>query len=695
MNDEAAAVKITCDVGGTFTDVVASSATGAVALGKSLTTPGRLSDGLLAAIGNAASAWDRDARALLRRTDLFVFSTTRATNAILERKTARTALLVTAGFPDVLVRREGGSMAPYDFSRAYPEPYVPRELTFEIEERTAEDGSVVRPLDETQVRETLAGLARHGVEAIAVCLLWSITNPAHEQRLAELIAEVCPGVPFTLSHQLNPIIREYRRASGTAIDASLKRLLPGHLDEVAAALGDAGFAGELLAATSSGGVLPIDDLARKPVLAAKSGPSLAPVAGCLYVEELQRDDIIVCDTGGTSFDVSLIRDGRIVTTRETWLGGTFTGHLTGLSSVDVRSIGAGGGSVAWVDSGGLLRVGPESAGADPGPACYGKGGSRPTVTDAALILGYLDPDRFLGGRLSLDVDAARAAMATLSGELGADVVATAEAVLTIANQHMVDAIKSITIDEGIDPRDAGIVAGGGAAGMGIAAIAAELGCRQVVMPRAAGALSAYGGQYSDIVIEEGRTVAFDTRSTDPDAADAALDEVDAALEDAARRLVEAGVDEQRIERYVEARYAHQVWSLPVPLAFERFEATERLRELEDAFHDVHQRVFAVSDRTQGVEVVYCGAQLRAEPAKPERPRHDAPPPAPPRPSAVREATFPGSGTCSAAVYHGSELHPGAAVSGPALVIEPTTTIVVPPDWSVGVTAFGDYLLERA
>ncbi|MFA4927390.1 MAG: hydantoinase/oxoprolinase family protein [Patulibacter sp.] len=687
-------VKITCDVGGTFTDVVVSDTNGRLALGKSLTTPQRLADGLLSAIDNAAQQLDLDGSGLLARCDLFVFSTTRATNAILEGKTARTALLVTEGFPDVLVRREGGSMHPYDFSQPYPEPYVPRELTFEIRERVAADGETVRPLDEDHARAVLRGMVPHGVEAVAVCLLWSTVDGAHERRLGELLAEELPGVPFTLSHQLNPILREYRRASGAAIDASLKRLLPGHLTEVDEGLRASGFTGELLAATSVGGVLPMAELAAKPVLAAKSGPSLAPVAGRLFVDELDRSDIIVCDTGGTSFDVSLIRAGDIVTTRETWLGGTFTGHLTGLSSVDVRSIGAGGGSVAWVDAGGLLRVGPESAGADPGPACYGNGGHRPTVTDAALLLGYLDPERFLGGRMQLDAAAAERVLSDLAEELGSTPVAAAEAVMTIANQHMVDAIKAITIDQGIDPRASGIVAGGGAAGLGIAAIADALDCDRVVMPRAAGALSAFGGQYSDILVEEGRTVLCDSADGDFTAADAAFAEIDAVLATSGATLRDAGVVDQRIERSVEARYAHQAWTLPVPLPFSRFAGPEQVTILANAFHATHERVFAVSDSSQRVEVVHCVGRLRAAPAKPPR-TAGAPADEPPTASARRTVTFPGAGAHEASIWTGGGLGPGAAIDGPALVVEPTTTIVVPPGWSIRVTAIGDYLLERA
>ena len=258
-------------------------------------------------------------------------------------------------------------------------------------------------------REVVRSLEPAGVEAVAVSLLWSIANPEHELRLGALLEEELPGVPYTLSHRLNPIIREYRRTSGTAIDASLKPLMQEHLREIEAGLREAGFWGELVAASSFGGVLPMDRLIERPIFAARSGPSLAPVAGRLYSEhELAGSDAIVCDAGGTSFDVSVVRDGGIVFARETWLGAPFEGHLTGLASVDVRSIGAGGGSIAWLDPGGLLRVGPESAGADPGPACYGRGGDRPTVTDAAVVLGYLDPDRFLGGAMALDVDAARA-----------------------------------------------------------------------------------------------------------------------------------------------------------------------------------------------------------------------------------------------------------------------------------------------
>ena len=446
--------RITCDVGGTFTDVVVADEQGDLFLGKALTTPERLYDGLEDAVTDSATEIGLDVRALLQSSDLFVYSTTQATNAILEGRTARTALLVTEGFPDILVRREGGRLDPFNFAKENPEPYVPRRLTFEIPERVDSEGLVYTPLDVDRVVQVLKTLSELKVEAIAVSLLWSIVNPVHELAVGKLIEQHLAGVPFTLSHQINPIIREYRRTSSAAIDASLKPLMQHHLRDIDAGLRKSGFDGELVAATSFGGVMHMDDLMRRPIYAVKSGPALAPIAGKTYSEsEAGLGQVIVCDTGGTSFDVSLVRDGRVVFTRETWLGEQFTGHLTGLSSVDARSIGAGGGSIAWIDSGGLLRVGPRSAGADPGPACYGRGGNLCTVTDSALVLGYLDPDYFLGGRMKLDVNAARRVVDEIAVALGQPLLASAYGILAVANELMVGAIKEITVDEGVDPRD--------------------------------------------------------------------------------------------------------------------------------------------------------------------------------------------------------------------------------------------------
>jgi N-methylhydantoinase A len=687
--------RITCDIGGTFTDVVVSDASGRMTIAKALTQPANLFDGLRAALARAAAEIGEPLAALLARTSLFIFSTTQATNAILEGTTARTAFLCTEGFPDILVRREGGSLRPYDYSREFPAPYVPRRLTLEIAERIDADGEIVKQLDESAAVAQLSRARELGAQAISVCLLWSTANPAHELALGGLIERELPGLPYSLSHQTNPIVREYRRASGTSIDASLKPLMQRHLPEIASGLQSEGFAGELLAASSAGGVVPMGELIDSPLWSVRSGPSLAPVAARTVAGgETGSGDVIVCDTGGTSFDVSLVRGGDLVFTGETWLGEPFAGHLTGLSSVDVRSIGAGGGSIAWVDPGGLLRVGPESARADPGPACYGLGGTRPTVTDAALVLGYIDPDQFLGGKMALDVAAAERALGELAGALDIALREAAHAVLSIANERMIAAIHELTVNEGVDPRDSMLVAGGGAAGLTILSIARELGCREVLVPRAAGVLSAFGGQHSDIVRE--MTAPFVTNSKEFD-----FDGVAQTLRSLRERMLAfeaelpgALAGEVSRRYFVEARYAYQVWDLSIALDGEEIADEAALARLIESFHDAHERVFAVREPGQKIELSQWKGRIVVETEKPplaaarELSQNGA---APER----RVAYFPELGEVEIPVHLGAALAAGSSIAGPALVIEPETTIVVYPGSTAHVSALGNYRLELA
>lgn len=686
--------RITVDVGGTFTDVVLTDELGGVSVGKAPTTPERAFDGIHGGLEVIAAERGREVGELLAETELFVYSTTRATNAIIEKKTARTAFLTTAGFPDVLVLREGGKASAFDFETPYPEPYVPRRLTFEVPERINSAGEVVKPLDEGSVRETARRLAALEVEAVAVCLLWSIVNPTHELRVGEILAAELPGVAVTLSHALSPVLREYRRASTTAIDASLKPMMAEHLRRVAADLEAAGFRGELLGATSFGGVMHLDDLAERPVYAAKSGPALAPVAGRVYGEaELGARDVVVCDMGGTSFDVSLVLDGAVNFTRTTWLGGTYVGHLLATSSVDVRSIGAGGGSIAWIDPGGLLRVGPESAGAVPGPACYGRGGERPTVTDAALHLGYLDPEGFLGGRMKLDVEAAARVIGELGEGLGISADEAASAVLTVANDHMYAAVAEITVNEGLDPRDSLLVAGGGAAGLTIGRIAQEFGCRHVLVPRTAGALSAMGGQFSDVVAEFSETHLTDTASFDFAGVEAVLEQLDRRAEEFAARLHARGIEATRTEYAVEARYAYQVWDLELALPLSRFRDEADVRKLADAFDALHERVYTVSQPGHTIELLTWKARLIGDLEATERLLSSAPP-APRRAEPRRRrAYFPETGWTEVPVHDGAALAPGDAVAGPALVTEPSSTLVVYPGMQARVSEHNNYLVE--
>ena len=697
MSSDAPGARITCDIGGTFTDVVVIDGDGRLTVAKALTQPRHLFDGLRAALQRAAEQLEEPLGTLLERTPTFIFSTTQATNAILEGTTARTGFLCTEGFPDILVRREGGSLRPYDYTREFAAPYVPRSLTFEIPERIDVEGVVVRELDRAAATEELRRARELGVQAVAVCLLWSIANPVHELELARLIEQELPGVPYSLSHQINPIVREYRRASGSCIDASLKPLMQSHLPRIASGLREAGFRGELLAASSAGGVVPMDELIERPLWSVRSGPSLAPVAGRAVARaETGSGEVIVCDTGGTSFDVSLVRAGDLVFTGETWLGEPFCGHLTGLSSVDVRSIGAGGGSIAWVDAGGLLRVGPESAGADPGPACYGRGGTRPTVTDAALVLGYVDPTRFLGGAMALDVRAAESAIGALAESLGLSPMPAAHAILSVANERMIGAIHELTVNEGVDPRESTLVAGGGAAGLTILPIARELGCREVIVPSAAGVLSAFGGQHSDIVREVTAPFATTSVSFDFDGVRSTLAELTERMRAFELTLPQGLAGEIQRRYFVEARYAYQVWDLSIPLDGEGVVDERALSALIERFHDAHERIFAVREPGQRIEMSQWRGRVTAATSKPplsasRRVASAARDAAPARARRSR-AFFPELGEVEIEVHLGAEMASGTSAVGPALVVEPETTIVVYPGWVAHVSEHGNYRL---
>ena len=346
-------LRFAVDTGGTFTDLIVSTPDGGLAMHKASTTPSDPVAGVLDVMRIAADAAGLGLADYLGRGEVLVHGTTHAINAIITGRTARTAFLTTAGHPDTLVFREGGRQDAFNFTVPYPAPFVPKALTFEIAERITASGDVQRGLDEAQVVAVLDRLKALEVEAVAVCFLWSIVNPEHEIAVGRLIARHLPGLPFTLSHQINPSIREYRRAMSTALDASLKPIMTAYMGGLDRRLREAGFAGRLLVVTSQGGVMDAIDVAAAPVHLINSGPSMGPVGARAYSPDGEKRTLIVGDTGGTTFDVSLVRDGRIPRTRETWLGKPLSSHMTGMPSVDTKSIGAGGGSIAWVDPGGL------------------------------------------------------------------------------------------------------------------------------------------------------------------------------------------------------------------------------------------------------------------------------------------------------------------------------------------------------
>ncbi len=684
--------RISVDTGGTFTDVVVTDAAGRFTIGKALTDRQRAFASIEAGLALAAAQLGVSTSSLLAETSMFLYGTTRATNGIIERKIARTAFLTTAGFPDILLLKEGGKAEPHNLQMEYPDPYIPRRYTFEVSERINAEGGRETALDEQALRATLASFPRRGIEAIAVCLLWSIANPSHELRVGEIITELLPHIPFTLSHQLNPILREYRRASSTAIDASLKPLMQQYLADLEADLRGAGYRNDILVSTSFGGVMHLADVVKRPIYLVKSGPAMAPIAGLAYVEaEGLPSNVIVCDAGGTTFDVSLVRDGKVEFSRDTWLGPQWTGDNLGMASVAVHSIGAGGGSVAWVDSGGLLRVGPQSAGSEPGPACYGRGGDFPTVTDAAVVLGYFDPAHFLGGRMPLDDVAARRVIGRLAEILQQSVERAAWAIVAVASENMIQAIKELTINEGIDPSDSALIGGGGAGGLNIVTIAQELGCRTVLGPRTAGALSASGMQFSDVITEAGASKLTASDDFDFAGVNRALAEIDARLAEFAGRLRERGFQNLTTQYFVEARYRFQVWELEVEVATDKFGHPRDVAALVQEFHQVHERVFAVHDENNAVEFLNWRGRLTAKVNAPTlEPSKDLTQVAA-KPDRIRQCFF-GHTHLPTAIHLGSQLPAGALIAGPAIIEEDTSTLVVYPGAIVRVSPGGRYLV---
>lgn len=686
-------MRFASDTGGTFTDLVVEDGDGRVTMYKASTVPSDPVAGVLDALQLAAEDRGLSLAELLRRGKTFIHGTTHAINAIITGRTARTALLVTTGHRDILVFREGGRVEPFNHALPYPKPYIPRALTFEVPERVIHNGEVLTPLDEDAVSRIIDELEAAGVEAVAICLLWSTINPAHELRVAEMIAERLPHLPVTLSHAVNPTLREFRRASATAIDASLKPLMGRYLGGLTERLRDAGFAGEIMVLTSGGGMTVAEEAAAAPIRVINSGPSMAPIAGRAYAMlEERADNVIVADTGGTTYDISLVRDGHIPMTRELWIGQPGRGHLVGYPSVDVKSVGAGGGSIAWIDSGGLLHVGPQSAGAQPGPVCYGRGGTEPTVTDAAVVLGYLDPDYFLGGAMQLDRAGAEAAIRErIATSLGLPVEDAAWKILELATENMVQAITDITVAQGIDPASAVLIGGGGATGLNSTFIARRLGCGRLIIPETGAALSAAGAMMSELTGEYATSLFTTTADFDAHKVNNALFALRAQCDAFVRRV---GKDVLRTEITViaEARYENQVWDIDLPLEVGRFRSAEDVSSLRAAFDAAHERIFTIRDPQSHVEIVGLRATVRCRLRPHDQFRLDGKAGGEAR-AASRPAWFANGGWTDAKLRRLDAMESGEEVAGPAIIESAFTTIVVDPGARAERSANGSIVIR--
>ncbi len=686
-------MRFATDTGGTFTDLVVEDDQGRVTMYKASTVPSDPVAGVLAALTLAAEDRGLDLKEMLALGDTFIHGTTHAINAIITGNTAKTALLVTEGHRDILVFREGGRIEPFNNTVAYPKPYVPRALTFEVPERLIYNGETLTPLDEAAVIKVIQSLKTENIEAVAVCLLWSTINPAHENRIGELLAEHLPDILVTLSHEANPTLREFRRASSAAIDASLKPLMGKYLGGLTQRLKTAGFAGEVMVLTSGGGMMAAEEVAQAPIRIINSGPSMAPIAGRYYtaLEGLERS-AIVADTGGTTYDISLVRNGHIPMTRELWIGQPMRGHMVGYPSVDVKSVGAGGGSIAHVDAGGLLHVGPQSAGSVPGPVCYDRGGSEPTVTDATVVLGYLDPDFFLGGTMKLNRDAAyQAIKSRVADLLGVSVEDAAWNIVRLATENMVQAIADITVAQGIDPAEAVLIGGGGAAGLNSTFIARRLGCDTLVIPETGAALSAAGAMMSDVTSEFASSFFTSTSDFDFEKVNAVLADLVSRCEAFVKRAAKH-VLSSRIVVVAEARYENQVWDIDMPITSNRFDGEADLVSFRAAFDDVHEQIFTIRDPNSHVEIVGLRATVSCKVRAHDAFRLE-------RPAAItaqrgeRQVYFADGGWAETRIYRLEALPEESEIKGPGIIESPFTTIVVDPQARFRRSASGSIVIH--
>jgi N-methylhydantoinase A len=652
------------DVGGTFTDAVLASA-GGLFTAKVPTTPADQSDGVMAAV---SLALDRAGAAPGEVTG-FAHGMTVATNALLEERGARTALIATQGFTDVLELARQTRPHLYRLCAARPAPLVPPELRFGAVERNSPH-ETLQPLDEAALANTVARLAAEGVESVAVCLLHSWARPEHERRVADMLAERLPAAHVSASHDLLGVFREYERTSTTVIDAYLSPLLRGYLDRLGDRAADAGLPpAEVM--RSSGGLTSSAEAGRHAAWAVLSGPAAGAVGAARAGALSGSDRVLSFDMGGTSCDVAVIDDGVVRQSSEQAIGG----RPLQLPMVDVQTVGAGGGSIAWADAGGALRVGPRSAGAVPGPASYGRGGREATVTDANLVLSYLSPAAPLAGGVRLDIEAARAAVGALGRGLDLDVLETAAGILRVADEEMLRALRVATVERGVDPRRYAMVAFGGAGPMHAARLAEQLGIGRVLCPPAAGLLSALGLATADRRRDVGRSLLMSEEEVAAGSASAAVSELAAAAC--------ADMPGARLEVHYDLRYRGQSFELEVTASPDA--AVSELRRL---FEEEHERRYGYRDpegplelvnvRVSAVQERLAATAMGAAPGPLERGR--------------RAAIFDGS-SLETTVLRGPAVA-GERCAGPAIWELPEATVVIPPGWGGAVDQHGTLALER-
>ncbi len=690
--------RVSVDVGGTFTDCLVLGEEGELRQFKSPTTPQDPSLGFLACLEKAAKDFRRPLAAFLADVDLLIHGTTLATNTLINENGAKTGLITTKGFQDVIEIRRGYKNIRASMYNVFVPPYkplVPRRHRLEVEERVLDSGEVLTPLNEEEARAAVAKLKEAGMESLAVCFLHSYANPQHERRAAEIARAAFNGGYVTASHDILPVWREFERFSTTVVSAYVGPVVERYLNALVKRLEESGFKKNLLLMLSSGLVETVAHCVPRAVLLIGSGPAAAP-AGAAYIgESTGRRSLISIDMGGTSLDVCLIRDGEIPTTTESWVGE----ERVAIKMVDIHSAGAGGGSIAWVDSLGLLRVGPHSAGAEPGPTCYGRGGKEPTVTDADLLLGYVPADFFLGGEIQLAREKAEEAVKKIAQPLGMSVAQAAQAIFTTVNSFMADQITEVSTKLGYDVRDFALVVGGGAGPVHGAAIAELLSIPAVLIPSVAAAYSAFGMFAMDVGRNYARSYICGAKNIDVEKVNRLYDEMEAEAV-AGFRANGIAPAEVVFRRSAEMRYGGQFHEVEVELMGSTSSpqgggfTAEQLEVTVNEFHRQHEKLYTFRMPWKAAE--FLTFRLRA--TAPRAPFH------------LRQIDAGGTDAAGAIkrrrrcwfegrevdtpVYDGTRLLAGAHFSGPAIIEETTTTVVIPASFICAVDRWKNYLLTR-
>ncbi len=679
----AAETRVGVDVGGTFTDVILHGADGRVVLRKLLSTPPSYDRAVVEAVGGLAAEAGPVAEV--------VHGTTVATNAVLERRGSLTALVTTAGFRDVLELRRLRIPHMYDLFWRKPPPLVERHLRFELNERVAADGTIVRPLDEDESRGLAARLRATGVESVAVCFLHSYLYPEHEQRFGEILAEELPEANVSLSSEILREQREYERSATTVVNAYVRPLMASYIDRIRTGLDGIGLDGPLQIMQSSGGVMTAEDAKERPVFALESGPAAGVVAALGMGQRLGIRNLLAFDMGGTTAKASLIEDGAISRGREYEVGGAMSagsrlirgaGELLRIPTIDIAEVGAGGGSIAWIDPAGGLQVGPRSAGADPGPACYGRGGLEPTVTDANVVLGYMPAVTVADGQVTISAELAEDAVRRVAEPLGLTLLEAASGIHRIANARMTRALRSVSSEKGRDPRDFALIAYGGAGPIHAAGLAEDLGMRTVLVPAVAGLFSAVGLLFARPEFHEVRTCNLDVDAVDPGVAAGLFAEMEAGL---TRALAGRSVEWVRT---ADLRYGGQSWEVEVELPSGPIDRP-LLAALRARFEAEHERLYGVKDRAGSpVEIRALRLAALGDVAATHSFQLEA--------STTRSNGATRTIDGAAVPVRTRSSIGGAPEPGPLLVDEYDTTVVVPPGWSARRdAATATLVLERS